>query len=377
MSLVLCPECGTKISDKATTCPHCGYYSADKLVPISKQESYYPVPLFQYDIEEWCPNRGNLTEISYETNRQLYEFFGKIKNIKAALPALGEAIKSLAQSEKYLVADYDKYIAELIDKGVLRFSIDKNGEILPTIRGSDGIVKMVRLKEVNLNPQMAQSLNNLAVHAQLAQILDEIEYIGDAIRGLHKEFQNDRLALAESAWDKLLQARHIRDSRLREYAILGVISTATDAKRALMRNYTENYKAIEENSHKSLGRMALEAKMSGKGDSERLATDSFQDLIFITNSVQVECEGYAMLGEYEACRETLMEFRKFVLDNRLNNRNTLIRINESAKTKQIDVVEKFVDISSKISKFDPNMLIDYNARKELLTGHETEKSIQA
>lgn len=375
MSLVLCPECGTKISDKATTCPHCGYYSADKLVPISRQERYYPVPLFQYDIEEWSPNRGNLTEISYETNRQLYEYFGKIKNIKAALPELGIAIKSLAQSEKYLVADYDKYIAELIDKGVLRFSIDKNGEILPTIRGSDGIVKMVRLKEVNLNPQIAQSLSNLAVHAQLAQILDEIEYIGDAIRSLHKEFQNDRLALAESAWDKLLQARLIRDSRLREYAILGVISTATDAKRALMRNYTENYKAIEENSHKSLAKMTFEAKISGKGDSERLATDSFQDLIYITNSVQVECEGYAMLGEYESCREALMEFRKFVLENHLNSRNTLIRINESAKTKQVDVVEKFVDISSKISKFDPSMLIDYTARKELLTAHGTEESV--
>ena len=28
MSLILCPECGTKISDRATKCPHCGFQSA-------------------------------------------------------------------------------------------------------------------------------------------------------------------------------------------------------------------------------------------------------------------------------------------------------------------------------------------------------------
>ena len=377
MSLILCPECGTKISDKATTCPHCGYYSTDAMVPISKQETYHPAPLFQYDIQEWKPNRGDLTELSFETNRELYEFFGKIKNIKAVVPAIGEVIKSLAQKEKLLVADYDKYIAELIDRGVLRFTIDKNGEILPTIRDSEGIVKMVRLKEVNFSPNLAQSLNNLAVHAQLAQILDEIEYIGDAIRDIRKEFQNDRLALAESAWDKLRQARLIRDSRLREIAILDVISTATDAKRALMRNYTENYKAIEANSQKGLVRMTIDAKKSSKGDSEQMAKDSFDDLIYITNSVQVECEGYTMLGEYEACRETLLEFRSFVLENRLNNRDTLLRINESAKTKHIDIVDKFSDISARISDFTPERMIAYTERKELLTGHEIEKPIQA
>ncbi|MFU0517418.1 MULTISPECIES: zinc ribbon domain-containing protein [Gardnerella] len=25
MSRILCPGCGTKISDKATNCPHCGF----------------------------------------------------------------------------------------------------------------------------------------------------------------------------------------------------------------------------------------------------------------------------------------------------------------------------------------------------------------
>jgi len=39
MSLILCPECGTKISYKATIYPHCGNMSDDHSRPISEQES--------------------------------------------------------------------------------------------------------------------------------------------------------------------------------------------------------------------------------------------------------------------------------------------------------------------------------------------------
>ena len=53
MSRILCPECGTKISDKATKCPHCGFQSADPTRPISEQDKYEMVPIFEYDIEEW------------------------------------------------------------------------------------------------------------------------------------------------------------------------------------------------------------------------------------------------------------------------------------------------------------------------------------
>ena len=56
MSLILCPECGTKISNKATACPHCGYVSSDSSLPISVQDTYEVVPIFSYDIVEWKPN---------------------------------------------------------------------------------------------------------------------------------------------------------------------------------------------------------------------------------------------------------------------------------------------------------------------------------
>ena len=180
MSRILCPECGTKISNKATKCPHCGFQSADPKRPISEQDKYEMVPIFEYDIEEWQPNRGELSIISYEDNRSLIQYFGKWENIKVKLPAIAEVIGAMAGKEHIMVAKMDSYVKDLIGKGIYRFTIDKQGEILPTIRDADGFVKQVRLENMALTPNLTQSLNNLSTHAVMAQILDEIEYEYDA-----------------------------------------------------------------------------------------------------------------------------------------------------------------------------------------------------
>lgn len=258
---------------------------------------------------------------------------------------------------------FDREFKKLIDSGQF-----KQGEILPTIRDADGFVKQVRLEDMALTPNLTQSLNNLSTHAVMAQILDEIEYVGDAIREIHVELQNDRLAMAEGARDKLIQARLIQDAKLREAAMLDVIHSATDAKRVLMRNFSQNMYHITEHSQKSDFQMMLDFK--GEKDISRKAIDAFQALVYITNSVQTECEGYAMLGEYEPCKECLEEFKSFILENRLNERDTLLLLNENSSQKRIEVVDQFTDIAARITAFDPKAHIEYSVHN-LLTA-ETE-----
>lgn len=355
MSLILCPECGTKISNKATTCPHCGYVSIDSSLPISVQETYEVVPTFSYDIEEWNPNQDQTSLIAYEDNRTLVEYLGNWQNIQLRLPAIAKVIKSMAEKDKILVAKMDSYVKTLIEKGVYRFTIDKQGEILPTIRDSEGIVKQVRLQEMNLTPELANSLANLQTHAAMAQILDEIEYVSDAIRGIHIELQNDRIALAESTRDKLLLASKIQDAKLREVALLNVVNSATEAKRVLMRNFTENLRFITENSQKNDVQLLIEGK---KGrDIPQRAADAFQALVSITNSVQIECQGYALLGEYEASKESLIQFRQFIIDNKLDDRDTLLLLNENTPLKKMTVVNEFGKIAHNITAFDASKQI--------------------
>ena len=366
MSLIICPECGIKISDKALICPHCGFHSADSLRPISEQDKYEIVPVFEYEIAEWKPNRDDLSVISYEDNKSLVQYFGNWNTIKLKLPAIAEVIEEMATKDHILVAKMDSYVKKLIADGTYRFSVDKNGELLPTIRDAKGIVKQVRLEDMTFSPNVVQSLNNLSIHAAMAQILDEIESIGDSIREVHIELQNDRLALAESARDKLMQARRIQDAQLRATAMLGAISSATDAKRSLMRNFTQNLHQIVEHSKKS----DLELMIDRKGEKEisQKAIDSFQALIYLTNAVQAECEGYAMLGEYESCKECLEEFKSFVLDNRLNQRDTLLLLNENSAQKKINVVNEFSDIASRITAFDPDRFLTTTPTELFLNG---------
>lgn len=368
MSRILCPECGTKISDKATKCPYCGFQSIDPMRPISEQDKYEMVPIFEYDIEEWKPNRGELSVISYEDNKSLIQYFGKWETIQTRLPAIAEVIGAMAGKDHIMVAKMDSYVKDLIDKGIYRFTIDKQGEILPTIRDADSFVKQVRLENMALTPNLTQSLNNLSTHAVMAQILDEIEYVGDAIRELHVELQNDRLAMAEGARDKLLQAKRVQNAKLREIALLDVIHSATDAKRVLMRNFSQNMYHITEHSQKSDLQMLIDFK--GEKDVSRKAIDAFQALIYITNSVQTECEGYAMLGEYEPCKECLEEFKSFIIENKLNVRDTLLLLNENSSQKKIEVVDQFTDIAARITAFDPMGRVDYTVSKFLTADAE-------
>lgn len=370
MSRILCPECGTKISDRAVQCPHCGFQSADPTRPISEQDRFEMVPTFEYDIEEWRPSSYEAHMISYEDNKRLVQYFAKWENIQSELPAIAEVIGEMAGAEHIMVAKIDPYIQELIEKGIYRFTIDQQGEILPTIRDATGIVKQVRLENMTLAPHLTQALNNLSTQAVMARILDEIECVEDVIKEIHVELQNDRYAIAESARDKLRQARQIQDAQLREAMLLEAIQSATDAKRQLMRNFAQNMHRIAEQAGKSNIQMFLE--LNKQKDISPSAIDAFQDIVYITNSVQTECEGYAMLGEYEPCKECLEEFKVFILENNLNDRDTLLLLNENSAQKKIDLVDEFTDIAARITTFDPSRQIDGSVHNLLRITQETE-----
>lgn len=51
MSLIRCPECNAKVSDKALACPRCGFVAEDHLLPISQQVCSEVVPTFSCTVE--------------------------------------------------------------------------------------------------------------------------------------------------------------------------------------------------------------------------------------------------------------------------------------------------------------------------------------
>jgi hypothetical protein len=176
--------------------------------------------------------------------------------------------------------------------------------------------------------------------------------------------------MVESSRDKLLQARKIQDAIKRERALSNVVDSATDAKRVLMKNFAQNLQYITNHSQKSMAQLVLSFK--GEKDVAIKSSDAFQGLVSITNAVQIECEGYSMLGEYESSKECLIQFKKFILENKLDERDTLLRINESLEHKQIEVVDEFSDLVSRITSFDATRKIESHINDMIMDRDENE-----
>lgn len=58
------------------------------------------------------------------------------------------------------------------------------------------------------------------------------------------------------------------------------------------------------------------------------------------------------------------------MENKLNERDTLLLINENSSQKRIEVVDQFTDIAARITDFNPKAQIEYSVHN-LLTA-ETE-----
>lgn len=98
MSLIRCPECNAKVSDKALACPRCGFVAEDHLLPISQQVCSDVVPTFSCAVE-----KGTLFEsvllnsVMIENHAELSESFGNMTWLGLHLPELTESICSLAR----------------------------------------------------------------------------------------------------------------------------------------------------------------------------------------------------------------------------------------------------------------------------------------
>ena len=355
MAMIMCPECGTRISDRALTCSYCGYTADDASKPIAQQRSYEVVPRIQLELERWdSPNgssRMEVTEVPRQDARRLVAFFSDWEQLQTAAPAVARLLReSFGEDQVKLVADLPEHVMKMIQDGRLRLVLDKSGEILPTVYGDKGAVKQVRLHWESIPPDVTGAFEHLETQASIALVLGEVKSLHEEMKVIRVGLQNDRLALTDGAWDKLMQARTIEDSRLRETMVQEAISSATDAKRMLMRNFTENLRYLQEHSNKgSFDPDAWKDAMSKK--SSVCAVEAFQDLSSLTDAVRIEGEGYAILGQNDASQESLNEFREFIKDNKLDDRDTLLLINSHlhSDNKAPDIVDRFDDIAHRIT----------------------------
>jgi len=97
-------------------------------------------------------------------------------------------------------------------------------------------------------------------------------------------------------------------------------------------------------------------KDAQKYGSEKSA-EIFTTLVAITKTVQVETTAYCALGEQNSAKLCLQQFEKFIVDNKLNEKNTLLLFNSFApNTEDIPkIIESFMQIQEKIMALPQNI----------------------
>jgi len=116
-----------------------------------------PIKKIQWESSSLASEFDQVFPISTIQNNNLNIIFGKAENLCRVAPAFFQAIMSTIP-KTLKVAEVNPAIQKLIDEGVYKFLTDKNGEILPTIFGGKSIVAQVRLRDIQLTPDLGRSI---------------------------------------------------------------------------------------------------------------------------------------------------------------------------------------------------------------------------
>ncbi|KFI62078.1 zinc ribbon domain-containing protein [Bifidobacterium cuniculi] len=341
MPMIQCPNCGTHIADVARRCSYCGFEAPDPALPIAQQCTFEPVPVVQVDMVKWEADEPSPMRLAPDDNRRLVELLTDWDWLLQTAPDVADFVLQFVNREETgMVATIKKSTQKLIDQGILRFQLDKQGNILPNIVDANNTIReKVRLENIQYTPDVMPALQHIQTQAAIAMVLAEIKDVEHSLAQLQVELQQDRLAKADAAWQLLMQASRVTDSRRRDRMLDEALQMTAEAKHVLMRNYGEKWRALMDPKTKNRSAAAL---------------DAFQDLVAITNMVRVETQAYAMAGEQEAQLYCLSEFRDFIQHNRLDERDTLLEINSRIKAtnKQPQLVDQLETLGRQVVELD-------------------------
>ncbi|MBR3328147.1 MAG: zinc ribbon domain-containing protein [Atopobiaceae bacterium] len=277
--------------------------------------------------------------IPTKANESIVKFLEDANAMAKFAPAIYDFIKKwAARGDTQFVADFSAAAEKLMKSGELVLSVEKKtGDLLPQLRSAKTgqIFENARIKAEQIPQDMTQPLVAIQMQVMMANIMDAIELVAANVEALRIENQADRIAMAESAWQQLQQAMLIEDSRLREMKILDIASAATEARCTLQGNFRAEF--------------ALAMGKEGKAkDWGKAANTAMVDLTVVALMAKTEYAAYQVLEEPGAANAALGQFKQFILDNKLEDAQTLRRLNSYSKSNREDIVRGFVEISGSV-----------------------------
>lgn len=259
-------------------------------------------------IEKKYKNEENDTIINSIVNK-LKNNVENIKSILYETPAFINLIKSSIPKESFQAIFSNDELNKIKD-GTLELMTSKKNELYAILKNPKNgkIVSHVNLEKILITPEITSAIANYTTQAQLADIAKDIKYIETAVEDVLKGQENDRLAIAYSSKQKLLQATSIKDENLKKIALLNLASSAEDNKNQLMLSQIENIEYIK-NQPKDFFRKMIKDNEKKKDEKINLLRENLNALNMVS---LIEALAYQELGEPDAAILSLQHYGDYI-----------------------------------------------------------------
>lgn len=266
------------------------------------------------DASEYYDNLSDIYEDMPSVAHSLFvkakEAFERIKQDLMGAPSFVKAIKS-AIPEQSLQAVLTGKQRDQLAKGALKLMTKKDGSLLASLVDpkTNKIVANVPLKSVQMAPDLLQSLTDYSMQMQMAQIVKGIQEVQRTIEEVRQGQEYDRLAMAYSCQQKLLQAMEIKNPNLKCQALLQIASDAEDSRNLLMLSQKANLYFIEKQPRTMIQKML-------KGSSQEKIEQRMKEIRTNLNAVNMvsvtEAMAYHEMGEIAAARQSLLYYADYI-----------------------------------------------------------------
>ncbi len=333
--------------------------------PDNQDTGTQMIPVFKYELAEyWEPESdNNLMLFTPEQNSYFLSVFGNFKSLSNISVDLANTVKALHDSETVLVADLDTYTKMLIKSGRFTFSKCKDtGELLPTIRDAKGIVKQVRLKELNLSPELSQTIGNLQTHAAIAMVMKEVELLNANVSRINQMMWNELIGESKGAWQLLMNALEVTNIEDRSSRIRNALQVATVNRNKLEENFNIELQYVLEHVKKQ--KIGLLVDVDGVRHIGERAENLLRIFAVITNNARIEVAGNIILNEPQAAISSIKQYQNFLNEKKLNDDAVLYLINECVSVNMQDTVEKIrrirdgMEDNKKLLSVAPELLLE-------------------
>lgn len=276
---------------------------------------------YSYEVLKHFPE---MPEVAKPLLKRAKKAFKKIEEMLYIAPAFIDMLRASISEQTFqaiLTGEQKLQIAS----GALKLMTKKDGTLMANLVNAktNKIVSTVPLQSVNLSPALTEAMANYATQMQMAQITEEIHTVQLVIEEVRQGQESDRLAMAYSCQQKLLQAMQIKNPELKAMALLRLVSDAEDSRNLLMQSQNANLTFIKEQPETFLGKF-----LSGANPEKiNQRMNEIRESLSAVNMVSLtEAMAYQELGEREAARQSLMYYAEYLQSAYLSTEGLVQRL---------------------------------------------------